>query len=469
MATTRIISMHKNRGKTIAQCLKDRTDYAINPDKTKQGELVSCYQCDLRSVDSEFLLSKREYHQITGRKQKSDVIAYQVRQSFRPGEISPEDANRIGYELAERFLKGEHAFIVATHIDKRHIHNHIIWNSTTLDCTRKFRDFLGSGRAVARLNDLICMEHRLSVVPEPRGYGQRYNKWLGDQATPSQRDELRSAIDRILAQNPTSFDALLKALQEVGWEVKRGKTVSLRKKGQARFKRLSSLGETYSEDSLRNISGTKDANRSGRSTTTGSKAGGRIDPLIDIQAKLQAGKGIGYERWAKVFNLKQMAQTLNYLTAQGVSSHEELSKKTENAVIHFHELSDGIKAVEQQLAEINELKTHVLNYIKTREVYAAYRQAGYSKRFAAEHQQEIQLHQASKKAFDILGIKKLPKVRDLQNQFGDQLQKKKALYEDYRKAKDEMRSMLTAKANVERILRISEEADRHEQKQTHTR
>ena len=141
MATTRIIPMHVNKGKTIAQCLTERTDYAKNPDKTEDGEYISAYACDAKTADSEFLLSKRQYRQLTGREQASDVIAYQIRQSFKPGEATPEEANRIGYEFAKRFTKGDHAFIVCTHTDKKHIHNHIIWNSTTLDCTRKFRNF----------------------------------------------------------------------------------------------------------------------------------------------------------------------------------------------------------------------------------------------------------------------------------------------------------------------------------------
>ena len=140
MATTRIISMHVNHGKTIADCLADRIDYSKNPDKTQGGELISAYQCDPKTADAEFLFAKRQYKTLTGREQQSDVIAYQVRQSFKPGEITPEDANRVGYEFAERFLKGRHAFFVATHTDKRHIHNHIIWNSSSLDCTRKFRN-----------------------------------------------------------------------------------------------------------------------------------------------------------------------------------------------------------------------------------------------------------------------------------------------------------------------------------------
>lgn len=160
--------MHQNKGKSIADCLADRTAYAKNPDKTNEGEHISSYECDPKTIQGEFLLSKRQYSDITGRQQENDVIAYQIRQSFKPGEISPELANKTGYELGMSFTKGNHAFIVATHIDKAHIHNHIIFNSTSLDCTKKFRDFLGSGRAVRKISDRLCLENRLSIIENPK-------------------------------------------------------------------------------------------------------------------------------------------------------------------------------------------------------------------------------------------------------------------------------------------------------------
>ena len=174
MAATRLIALHKNKGKSVAACLKSRTDYVQNPDKTEQGELVSCYECSPLTVDEEFMLSKRQYELATGRRQKSDIIAYQIRQSFKPGEITAEEANNVGYELAMRFTKGKHAFIVATHTDRHHIHNHVIFNSTALDGTRKFRDFFFSALAVQRLSDLICLEHQLSVI-EIKPYGNGRN------------------------------------------------------------------------------------------------------------------------------------------------------------------------------------------------------------------------------------------------------------------------------------------------------
>ena len=325
MATTRIISMHVNQGKTIADCLTDRIDYSKNPDKTQGGELISAYECDPKTADAEFLYSKRQYQTITGREQRHNVIAYQVRQSFKPGEITPEEANHVGYEFAERFLKGRHAFFVATHTDKKHIHNHIIWNSTTLDCKRKFRDFLGSGRAVARLSDAICTEHRLSVIADPKRGKNHYGKWLGNKAKPSHRELLCGLIDAALLQKPDGFDTLLTLLRDAGCEVRRrGNTLSLRHPDRKGFIRLSSI-ENYTEDELRAVLAGEKEHTPRKKRTQATRKKNTL--LIDIEAKLQAGKGGGYERWAKVFNVKQMAQTYNYLREHGLLDYAELEEK----------------------------------------------------------------------------------------------------------------------------------------------
>ena len=465
MATTRIISMHVNQGKTLAGCLTDRIDYSKNPDKTQGGELISAYQCDPKTADAEFLFSKRQYKTLTGREQQSDVIAYQVRQSFKPGEITPEDANRVGYEFAERFLKGRHAFFVATHTDKKHIHNHIIWNSTTLDCKRKFRDFLGSGRAVARLSDAICTEHRLSVIAAPKRGKNHYGKWLGDNVKPTHRELLCGMIDAALLQKPDGFDALLKLLAEAGCEVRRcGNTLSLRHPDRKGFVRLSSI-EGYTEDALRAVlAGEKEhTTRKKRAQATRKKDA----LLIDIEAKLQAGKGGGYERWAKVFNVKQMAQTYNYLREHGLLDYGELEEKASAATEQFHALSAQIKAAETRMAEIVVLKTHIANYAKTRNVYTAYRKASYSKKYLAEHEGAILLHKAAKKAFDELGVKKLPSVKSLQEEYAKLLSEKKAAYAKYRRSRDEMRELLLHKQNVDRMLGKNEREE--EKKKEHDR
>ena len=211
MATTRIMPLHTGKGRTESQAVSDIIDYVSNPQKTDNGRLVTGFACDSRVADAEFLLAKREYISATGRvRGVDDVLAYHVRQSFVPGEITPEEANRLGVEFAKRFTKGSHAFVVCTHIDKSHIHNHIIWNAVNLNCDRKFRNFWGSTRAVRRLNDTICVENGYSIVEDPKPHGKSYNKWLGDQAKPSHREQLRVMIDQALEQKPADFDGLLK-------------------------------------------------------------------------------------------------------------------------------------------------------------------------------------------------------------------------------------------------------------------
>ena len=451
MAATRLMAMHINKGKTIAQCLTDRTDYSKNPNKTNEGEYISAYECDPAVVDAQFLLAKRQYKATTGRERKNDVIAYQIRQSFKPGEIEPEEANRIGYELAMRWTKGRHAFIVATHIDKAHIHNHIIYNSTSLDCSRKFRDFLGSGLAVRRISDRLCLENRLSIIANPERGGSSYGKWLGDKQRLSNKSKLKLAIDAALAGKPADYDDFLRRMTAAGYEYKPGKLPSFRAAGDDRFTRLRSLKDGYSEAEIRAVIAGERKHTPTKKRVSNA-APKQVNLLIDIQEKLQAGKGAGYERWAKVFNLKQMAQTINYLSDNGLLEYAALAEKADSATARFNALSDQIKAKEKRLAEIAVLKTHIINYVKTREIYAAYRKAGYSKAFLAEHEGDILLHKAAKKAFDDLGVKKLPTVKALQTEYAALLKEKKAAYAEYTKARSDMREVQTAKANVDRLL-----------------
>ena len=465
MATTRIMPLHVGKGRTESRAISDIIDYVANPKKTDNGRLITGYACDSRTADAEFLLAKRQYIAATGRERGADdVIAYHVRQSFRPGEITPEEANRLGVEFAKRFTKGNHAFVVCTHIDKSHIHNHIIWSSVSLEYDRKFRNFWGSTKAVRRLSDTICIENGLSIVENPKPHGKSYNKWLGDQAKPSHRELLRVAIDNALSQSPTDFEALLKLLQESGCEVsKRGKSYRLKLPGWEKAARMDSLGEGYGLEDLQAVLSGKKAHTPRKKTVTQAEPP-KVNLLVDIQAKLQAGKGAGYARWAKVFNLKQMAQTMNYLSENNLLEYAVLEEKAAAATAHHNELSAQIKAAEKRMAEIAVLRTHIVNYAKTREVYVAYRKAGYSKKFREEHEEEILLHQAAKNAFDEMGVKKLPKVKELQTEYAKLLEEKKKTYAEYRRSREEMRELLTAKANVDRVLKMEVEQDVEKEK-----
>lgn len=320
MAATRLIAMHQNKGKTIAHCLEKRIEYAKNGEKTEKGQFISSYECDPNTADMEFLLSKSEYAKKTHRKYKGDIIAYQIRQSFRPGEITPEEANHVGYETAMRFTKGKHAFIVCTHTDRPHIHNHIIFNSTNLDCDGKFRDSWFIALGLRRLSDIICLEHGLSVIiprkVSEQDRGSRYHRI-------SFRHVLREKIDAALEKKPESFEKFLELLKNDGYEIKSGKHTAVRGRDQKRFIRLDSLGEGYTEDELvRIIEGEKPAPQKKPQHKKRD-----FEYLIDIQEKLRQGKGKPYEIWAKKFNTKQVASTIVFLQRNGVTSYELLQER----------------------------------------------------------------------------------------------------------------------------------------------
>lgn len=449
MAATRLIALHINKGKSVAQCLRDRTDYAQNPEKTEKGELVTAYECDPMTADQEFLLAKRQYEHITGRRQKRDVIAYQIRQSFKPGEVTPEEANAIGQELAKRFTKGKHAFIVATHTDRAHIHNHIIFNSTSLDCSRKFRNFYLSGRALAKLSDMICLEHRLSVIT-PKPYRERIKYKYPERL--SIRDQIRADIDAAMRQNPRSFQELVGLLKQAGYDYQEGKHPAIRGKNQKKFIRFKSLGEGYTPEDLgRVFTGEREhqPRKPGKRTEQPVQ---KMNLLIDIQQKMEAGKGTGYVRWAKVFNLKQMSKALLFLQENGIESLEQLNDRTSAIVQQTEGLIDSIRADEARLAEIAVLRGHILNYVKTREIYQGYKASGFSKVYFESHRQALTLHKAAKEAFNERNLKKLPRIRDLNAEYAQLLEHKKKNYAEYRQQKAQIQDWLMAQKIVSVML-----------------
>ena len=460
MATTRLMPLHAGKGRTVAEALGRTTEYVKNPEKTEGGTLVTAYQCNPAIADQEFLFSKRQYATITGRNQKKhDVIAYHLRQSFKPGEITPELANKIGYDLAMSLTKGNHAFIVCTHVDKEHIHSHIVFNSTALDCTRKFNNFWGSSFAVRKISDLLCWENGLSVIENPKPSRGSYGTWLGEKP-PTVRGQLEQIIDAALA-NCKDFDSFLAALKAAGVEVKRGKHLAFKIPGGKRFVRCDSLSEDYSETAiLERISGK-------RTVVTKTRTQAKPNLLIDIQAKLQQAHSPGFERWASVFNLKEMAKTLNFLQEHDLMAYADLESACAAAVQKYNNLSDRTKANSARMKEISELQKHIGAYSKTREVYAQYRKLPPKKQaqFYAEHTGEIISCEAAKRYFDSLGLKKLPSIQSLKQEYAALLAENKKLYPDQKKAKVEMMELLTAKHNTSRILGLTEEEKRREQRQ----
>lgn len=465
MAATRLIAMHVQKNRSVQQCLKDRTDYAENGEKTENGEYISSYECDPETVDQEFAFSKSRYGQLTGRSRDDDIIAYQIRQSFRPGEVTPEEANRIGYETAMRWTKGNHAFIVATHVDKAHIHNHVIYNSTTLDCFHKFRNFLFCGIALQRVSDLVCLEHGCSVI-KPRKPGEREKRTVYPNRK-SIRDKIREDIDLAMSRNPKDMEELLKYLEEMGYEIKSAKHIGIKGEGQKSFLRFDSLGAGYREEDFEKVfKGEESFNPPPREKQSHryDKPEKKFDMLLDIQDIIAKGKGPGYERWAKVHNIKQISQTLIYLRDHDIRDMDEFTKRASDSATRFAELSQTIKDAEKRMAEIAVLKTHIINYFKTKDVYVAYRKAGYSKQFFEAHREEILLHKAAKEAFGQLegGV---PKLKDLNQEYSELLKKKKDAYAEYRKIKEENKELQIAKHNLERFLNQQEEERKQKEKQ----
>lgn len=466
MAATRLIPMHVNKGKALAQSLGDRTDYAKNPEKTDKGELVTGYQCDPMTVDEEFMLSKRQYEQITGRRQRHEVIAYQIRQSFKPGEITPEEANRLGQELALRFTKGKYAFIVATHTDRAHVHNHIVFNSTSIDGTRKFKNFWLSSIALQRVSDLVCLENGLSVIA-PKPYRERAKRTDYPRRVKN-RDVLCEDIDAVLQKKPESFEAFLQELRALDYEIKYGKRISVKGKKQTRFIRLSSLEEGYTEADLRaHFLGQQEHKpREKRNYHTDALP---FNLVIDIQSKLQ-NKGAGYQRWASVYNLKQMSKTLLFLRDHKIENMEQLNQLVQQQTAKRDALLSSIQQSEKRLAEIGTLKKHIINYSKTRATYEEYRKAGYSKKFLEAHREEITIHKAAKAAFDELGVRKLPRVKDLSIEYVEVLAEKKQTYAEYRLAKNDAQEFLIAQQNIASLYdaeRKEEEQKRRKEEQSH--
>jgi len=465
MARTWIKSLHVSKKRTRASVIADIIDYINNPEKTDHGKLISSYACDSRSADAEFILAKRQYEHITGRFQgRREVIANHITQSFKPGEVVPETANRIGYELAMSFTKGNHAFVVATHIDKKHIHNHIIFNTTALSCDRKFRDFKNSHMAVRRISDLLCLENGLSVIEKPKLFKFRKPLIWSENKEPTWQEKLRMKIDEVIP-DCSSFDDFLEKIKAAGYVVKeRRKHISVIAPGQKKPSRLNTLKGDYTEAAIRErIAGTRIVSSAG--------AGGghvyqpsesRVSLLIDIQAKIIEGKGEGYERWARIFNLREAAKTLLFLQDNGIDSYDDLVKKASSASGGFSELNNKIKVIDKRLAEISELQKQIGIYSKTRNTYAKYKASGWDNDFYETERADITLHRAAKKYFDSLGMNKIPPIAMLKQEYAVLIAEKKKLYSGYRAAKDNSRELLIAKDNADRILGINQQAQERE-------
>ena len=431
---------------------------------------MSSYLCDPETAHAEFMLVKGQYQAETGRTAEQGALCYQIRQAFPQGEVTPKEANRIGYETAMRWTKGKYQFFVCTHTDKGHIHNHIYYNSTAYDRSRKFRNFIGSSFALRRLSDRVCLEHALSVVERPKLHSKgrflHYGQWQGEVRPPSQKEQIRCAIDTALSKRPADFADFLRRMEAVGFQVVhgRGGVISFRAPGHDRAARLraSTLGAGYGREDIQAVIDGKAPTRT--ATARKAPAPRRVNLLIDIQERMRQGKGPAYERWAKVYNLKQMAAALQYLKEHQLFEYDDLAAKTDAATERFHTLAGDIQQTEAELSRVSDLMAAVVQYAKTRPAFDGYKAAKYSRKYLAEHEAELADYRAAKATMaELLGGEKLPKMDVLKEKRRQLAARKKALYLEYRKAQQDMRELVAVKGSVDHLRGLTDNPRNKEQ------
>ena len=439
----------------------------MNPEKLGA---VSSYLCDPATAHAEFMLVKNQYQGETDRRAGHGALCYQIRQAFPHGEVTAAEANRIGYETAMRWTKGKYQFFVCTHIDKEHIHNHIYYNSTAYDRSRKFRNFIGSSFALRRLSDRVCLEHDLSVIANPKLHSKgrylHYGQWLGENQKLSQKEQIRFAIDTALTERPEDFADFLRRMETAGIQVKhgRGGVISFLVPGQqraARF-RAATLGDGYGPEDVQAVIDGKAPTRT--APVRRAPTPRRVNLLIDIQERMRQGKGPAYERWAKVYNLKQMAAALQYLKEHQLFEYDDLAAKTDAATERFHTLAGDIQQTEAELSHVSNLMAAVVQYAKTRPAFDGYKAAKYSRKYLAEHEAELADYRAAKATMaELLGGEKLPKMDVLKEKRRQLAARKKALYLEYRKAQQDMRELVAVKGSVDHLRGLTDNQRNKEQ------
>ena len=436
--------------KPIKSTLSKALDYIQNPDKTDGKTLVSSFGCSYETADIEF-----EYT-LSQARQKGNNLAFHLIQSFEPGEVDCEKAHAIGKQLADVATKGQHEYVLTTHIDKGHIHNHIIFCAVNFVDYHKYNSNKRSYYGIRNMSDKLCREHGLSVVVPSRGSkGKSYAEYQAEKTGTSYKGKLKIAVDALIPQ-VSSFKELLSKLQAAGYEIKQGKYISCRAPGQERFTRLKTLGADYTEEAIRErISGKR-----ARAAKTPRADRGGVSLLIDIQNSIKAQESRGYEQWAKIHNLKQAAKTMNFLTEHKIEQYAELTAKIAEITAASEQAADSLKEIEKRLADMAVLMKHVATYQKTKPAYAAYRKAKDKEKYRAAHESDIILHEAAVKALKAAGISKLPNLAELQGEYTKLQEQKEALYADYGKLKKQVKEYDTIKRNIDSILNIERQQER---------
>ena len=440
--------------KPIKSTLKKALDYIQNPDKTDGKMLVSSFGCSPETADIEFAFT------IAQALDRGNNLAHHLIQSFEPGEVDYQKAHEIGKQLADAVTKGQYEYVLTTHIDKGHVHNHIIFCAVNFVDHHKYNSNKRSYYGIRNMSDRLCRENGLSVVvPQKGGKGKSYAEYLAEKTGTSWKGKLKIAVDGLIPQ-VSSFEELLSRLQSAGYEIKPGKYVSCRAPGQERFTRLKTLGADYTEEAIRErIEGRRTRTAKAPKTERG------VSLLIDIENSIKAAQSRGYEQWAKIHNLKQAAKTLNFLTEHQISRYEDLTAKITEIQTESDKAGDALKEVEKRLADMAVLIKNVSTFQKTKPAYDTYRKARNKERYRAAHEGTVILHEAAAKALKAAGISKLPNLAALQAEYEKLQEQKEALRADYGKLKKQVREYDVIKQNIDSILRQPREPEREKGKE----
>lgn len=445
MAVTKIKAIRGTLSKAIA--------YILNPEKTDEKLLVSSYGCASETAAREFEWTRK----IAEQKGMNPVriIARHVIQSFEIGEVTPELAHEIGKQFADEILGGKYEYVLTTHIDKDHVHNHLIFNAVDFVDYHAYKSYKRIYYDMREVSDRLCKENGLSVIPPSQNKGMGYKEYTEAKRGTSWKQKLKQTIDRIVI-TAKDYDDFLRLMQEAGYEIKTGKYISFRAKGQERFTRSKTIGENYTEERIKERIAGRTPRRSQRQTTPKG-----ISLIGDIQERIRLIDSRGYEYKAKLTILKEAARTLNYLTENSLLQYADLEKKVEDVHSSYDRTGKELKGVEARLREVQPLIKNISNYQHLKPVYDAFQKAKDKPSFKAKHEAELVIFEAARSTLLAMqGDEKLPSLKTLQAEQQRLLEEQQRLYDERAKLKKEVKQIETIKSNVDTFLASSADHDR---------
>ena len=445
MAVTKIKAIRGTLSKAIA--------YILNPEKTDEKLLVSSYGCASETAAREFEWTRK----IAEQKGMNPVriIARHVIQSFEIGEVTPELAHEIGKQFADEILGGKYEYVLTTHIDKDHVHNHLIFNAVDFVDYHAYKSYKRIYYDMREVSDRLCKENGLSVIPPSQNKGMGYKEYTEAKRGTSWKQKLKQTIDRLVI-TAKDYDDFLRLMQEAGYEIKTGKYISFRAEGQERFTRSKTIGENYTEERIKERIAGRTPRRSQRQTTPKG-----ISLIGDIQERIRLIDSKGYEYKAKLTILKEAARTLNYLTENNLLQYADLEKKVEDVHSSYDRTGKELKGVEARLREVQPLIKNISNYQRLKPVYDAFQKAKDKPGFKAKHEAELVIFEAARSTLLAMqGDEKLPSLKTLQAEQQRLLEEQQRLYDERAKLKKEVKQIETIKSNVDTFLAPSADHDR---------